>query len=736
MLEEFTIAGFQIVEWRASKPRLFVLLSCVAARKRDGVGLRIAKSCKGIWAVALVSVLLAAWSSRADEPPPPEDLVKAGLVAETASVAGGATLWVALHLEVKKGWHIYWRNPGDSGLPTEINWKLPPGFSAGRIHWPVPEHFVQNGIGNYGYAGTTDLLIPITAPAALAAGQAAPLGAEVSWLACADICIPGAASLRLSLPVAARSAPDPAVAPLFAAARRKLPVAAPFETRFTVSPHDFRLLVPAAALAGLREPAATFFPKGESLIDAAAEPRIDRLRDGLELLLPKASAGAATPATLDGVLLLRGADGTERAFQISANPGPPAQAKRGLAWWQALLLAFAGGVVLNAMPCVFPILSLKLLSLAGQARGQRAEQLVHGLIYTAGVVVSFAALGGALIAFRASGQALGWGFQLQSPAFVALLAYLFFALGLSLSGALELGGSLAGAGRRLAGRSGLAGSFFTGVLATIVATPCTAPYMGAALGFAVLAPTALAIGIFLMLGLGLAAPYLVATLFAGWRRVLPKPGKWMEFVKQLLAFPLYGTVAWLVWVLIQQVGPGEVFGALFGLVLVAFAAWLYGQTRPASTLIRSLGTGFAVAGTAAAIFLAASLTPTGGGTAPALAAAHDGLNYEPFSTRRLSALKAEGKPVFVNMTASWCITCLANERVALDSEAVRKAFTERGVVPLKGDWTNQNPEITQFLQQFGRSGVPLYLFYPGKGEPIVLPQLLTVASVLDTLAKS
>jgi thiol:disulfide interchange protein DsbD len=601
----------------------------------------------------------------------------------------------------------------------------------------VPEHFVQNGVGNYGYAGSTDLLVPIAAPNGLPTGQTVLLEADASWLVCADICIPGGAKLSLSLPVEARpAAPDPAVAELFASARRQLPLPAPFEARFAPGAHDYRLLVPASAFAGLDRPTAMFFPTDGSLIDHSAEPEVSRRPDGLEISLPKISATAAAPATLNGVLSLHGADGAGRAFEISANPVATSPADTGVAWWQALLLAFLGGVVLNAMPCVFPILSLKLLSLANRAHGHRAEQFGHGLSYTAGVLASFAALGSVLLALRIGGQAVGWGFQLQSPIFVAILAYLFFAMGLSLSGVVELGASLAGAGGRLAGRRGLAGTFFTGVLATVVATPCTAPFMGAALGYALIATPGAAIGVFLALGLGLAAPYLVATLSPGWERLLPRPGAWMDFVKQLLAFPLYGTVAWLLWVLVQEVGQGEALGAFLGLVLVAFAVWIYGRTRLATPLGRRVGTGFAAAGSAAAILLAMSLTPVGGGAVPAKAAAEGGLPYEPFTPQRLSALEAEGKPVFVNLTASWCVTCLINERVALDTAAVRNAFAARGVVPLKGDWTSQNPEITQFLQQFGRSGVPLYLLYTGKGQPVMLPQILTASSVLDALARS
>ena len=699
--------------------------------------MRIIARLTGIGVVALMAAL-SAGVARPDGPPTAADLVKADLLPETTTIAPGTTLWVDLHLEIKPGWHIYWRNPGDSGLPTAIEWNLPPGFSAGSILWPTPEHFVQNGIGNYGYAGSADLLIPVTPPKQLAAGQTEKLEADASWLVCADICIPGSAKSSFGLPVAAQPAtPDPTVAPLFAAARRHLPALAPFEARFDRDVHDFRLRIPLNAVAGLRDPTAAFFPNRDSLIDAAAEPKLVRHADGLELVLPKASVGVTEPATLDGVLLLRGADGAEHAFEISANPVPAAPATSAIPWWRALMLAFLGGVVLNAMPCVFPILSLKLLSVAQHAHGHRSEQLSHGFAYTAGVLSSFAVLGVALLALRAGGQAIGWGFQLQSPVFVALLAYLLFALGLSLSGVATFGASLAGIGGGLAQRPGLIGTFLTGVLATIVATPCTAPFMGAALGFALIAPAAVALGVFLALGLGFAAPYLAASLSLSWRRVVPKPGAWMEFVKQLLAFPLYGTVAWLLWVLVQEVGPGDALGALSGLVLVAFAVWLYGRTRVAPPVGRSLGTGLAAAGSVAAIFLAVSLAGAGGGSAaPAGAALSDGLHYEPFTTQRLSALEADGKPTFVNLTAAWCVTCLINERVALDSEAVRNAFAERGVVALRGDWTNQNPEITQFLQKFGRSGVPLYLLYTGRGEPLVLPQILTAASVLDALGKS
>jgi thiol:disulfide interchange protein len=683
-------------------------------------------------ALVIAAMAIPGW---AGGPPDPRDLVKAELLAESASVAPATTLWVDLHLRIKPGWHVYWRNPGDSGLPTAIDWHLPAGFSAGAVLWPVPKHLVQNGIGNYDYAGTADLLVPVTVAKELVSGDSAALVAKVSWLACADICIPGGAELSLNLPVTtAPAGSDPATEALFADVRREVPIPAPFETRFAAGTDEYRLLVPASALDGLRDPTADFFPYDGSLIDHAAAPRVSPHLDGLEIALKEAAAAARVAlSTLDGVLVLRGEDGSVRAFEIAAHPALALPAENGLVWWQALVLAFLGGVVLNAMPCVFPILSLKLLALARQAHGHPSQQLGQGLAYAAGVLASFAGLGGTLLALRAGGQAIGWGFQLQTPVFVAVVAYLLFAMGLSLSGVVSFGLGLAGTGRRFAVRSGLTGTFFTGVLATIVATPCTAPFMGAALGFALIAPGAVAIGIFLALGFGLAAPYLAATILPGWQRVLPQPGAWMDLVKQLLAFPLYGTVAWLIWVLIQEIGPGQSLAALFGLVLVGFAAWIHGRTRLAAPLARALGAGFAAAGVAVAVMLASSFTTAGRGMVTA--AVQDRLAYEPFTTARLAALEAAGKPIFVNLTADWCVTCLINERVALDSARVRYAFAARGIVALKGDWTNRNPEITALLQQFGRSGVPLYLLYGGKGKPVTLPQILTVGTVLDALGR-
>ena len=671
-----------------------------------------------------------------------ENPVAARLVPEAKGIVPGETLWVDLHLDIAPGWHTYWRNPGDAGLPTEIAWDVPAGFSAGEILWPAPERFVLGTIGNYGYEGSTDLLVPIAAPAGLEGGSTVHLAANATWLACSEICIPGEAKLALDLPVgatagAAAPAGDPSTAALFAAARDRLPQTAAFKPRFAASARHLRLFVPTAAFAGIEKPTASFFPLDGNVVDAAAEPKEEEGAEGLTLELARLSGPAAIlPATLGGVLVLRGADGTQHAYSISAPRAAagdvmgPLDGEPGIGWSGALMLALLGGIALNLMPCVFPILSLKLLGLA--ASTHRARQWPHGIAYALGVILSFALLGGVLLILRAGGAAIGWGFQLQSPVVVGLLAYLLFAMGLSLSGVAEFGGGFTGAGSRFAGGAGLAGAFATGVLATIVATPCTAPFMGAALGVALIAPAPVALAIFVALGSGLALPFALATLIPGIARRLPRPGPWMEWLKQLLAFPLYGTVAWLIWVLIQEVGPAGAFSALVGLVVVGFAVWIYGRTRGNGPLGRRLGAGFALTGTLAALVLAAMPAMPGQVAAdvPGEAAA-----YQPFSAARLDGLVAQHQPVFVNLTAAWCITCLVNEHTALDSRAVRRAFAERGIVALKGDWTRQNPEITAFLQEFGRSGVPLYLIYDTAGTPTVLPQLLSEATVLAALEK-
>lgn len=453
--------------------------------------------------------------------------------------------------------------------------------------------------------------------------------------------------------------------------------------------------------------------------------------------VPKPSADAGWIQTVRAALP---GDDRSPGAAPGGSSGEPADATPGL--WMALWLAFAGGLVLNLMPCVFPVLSIKALALLQQAGASRRAVALQGLAYTAGVLASFVVLAGALLGLKAGGASVGWGFQFQSPAFVAGLALLMAAVGLNLSGVYTVGASFTGVGGALADRGGLAGSFFTGVLATVVATPCTAPFMGAALGAALTQPAPLTLAIFLSLGLGLAAPYLLLCAWPALQRWLPRPGPWMERLKQALAFPMYAAAAWLVWVLSLQGGPAAVAAVLAGLLLLALGAWLIGSAQTGAVAWRRLGT----LGGAAAV-LAGAVTAVGlvhGGLRPDVEAAAPGADrrpsglagdWTPYTPERLQALRDSGQPVFVNLTAAWCITCLVNERVALGRSDVDTAFQRAHVTRLKGDWTQRDESITRLLAEQGRTGVPLYLYYAaGAQQPRVLPQLLTPAVILDALA--
>jgi thiol:disulfide interchange protein DsbD len=502
-----------------------------------------------------------------------------------------------------------------------------------------------------------------------------------------------------------------------------------------LAPDQVTLVVDTKGLDTGAVRSAFFFPSAETLVRHAAPQQLTVTRDGLVLHLERSALSTAAPADAGGVLVVEEAIGTTTAKQafelanVAVGQGAAPHAAASLAAvLQAALLALIGGVILNLMPCVFPVLSIKVLALVEQAGGSRTEVRRHGLAYTGGVLAAFATLGAVLLGVRAAGAEVGWGFQLQSPVAVALLAYLLLAMGLSLSGVFHLGSSLQGLGHGLMRRSGLAGSFFTGVLAAVVATPCTAPFMGTAVGFALTQPATIALAVILALGFGLALPFLALTLAPQLISRLPRHGAWMVTLRQVLAFPVYATVAWLVWVLGQQVGPAGLFAALVGLVLVGLAAWSFNAAQSAGGWGRRLATG-TLAATLVGIAVAIAGLEQDRGGPPSDSTAH----HERFTQARLDELLAARRPVFVNMTAAWCITCLVNERAALASEAVQAAFAAKGVAYLKGDWTSRNPEITRLLQKHGRSGVPLYLLYTGSGEPVVLPQILTPATVLSEI---
>ena len=676
----------------------------------------------------------------------PPDLVRSSLLAEPAAVAGAQPFTLAVRMQVKPGWHVYWRNPGDSGLPPEVTWTLPAGFNAGAIRWPAPERIPIATLMNYGYEGEVTLLVPVTPPPSLDPADPVRIRAKLTYLVCETECVPGSADLALTLPVG-EPKQDPANAALFARARAALPVPALWPLRLSSQGDTLRLDFAATGLRAEAIRNVAYFPYSETAIDNAAAQVTTVDDSGLHLTLARSSPAEAVPGSLPGVLTLDevGDGGTRRlAFAYGDEPAPAAVAPAvsaapvpqaaapdldPLSLATAAVFAFLGGLILNLMPCVFPVLSIKVLGLVRHAGESPARLRMHGLAYTAGVLASFLGLAALLIALKGGGAAIGWGFQLQSPVVVAGLAYLLLAMGLSLSGVVHVGGRLAGIGDGLARRAGLGGSFFTGVLATLVATPCTAPFMGSAVGFALTQSAAVALAVFASLGLGLALPFLILTLWPPALRALPRPGAWMETLKQILAFPVYATVAWLIWVLAQQVDPRGLLSALIGLVLVGFAAWAWEHGRATAPWTGRLAQVAAALALVAVAGLALSLPRDG--AAPAAQAARDGI--EPFTQARLDTLVNAGQPAFVDMTAAWCITCAVNEATSLNTRAVRAAMAERGVTYLKGDWTNQNPEITRLLEKHGRSGVPLYLLYSGTGEPQVLPQILTEGAVLAAL---
>lgn len=705
-----------------------------------------------IWATLLAAALLAfAPGARAN--PVKTDHVTATLESEVSAVAPGERFWVSLRQQIIPRWHTYWINPGDSGLPTEITWTLPAGAMAEPIVWPVPQRIPVGPLVNYGYEKDVRLLVAVTAPKDAKPGDTLRLEAQTRWLVCEEICIPEEATLLLDVPVAAGTSIDRDLREDFARARAALPMPGPFAAavKAPASPQGatvLHLAMPADMAATVKE-AYFFSERIDAVVHAAPQPATAG-KNGLTLSLPTGPLPLKADEPLNGVLRVvekPEAGGQTHAFAISAKPDPGLRVGAaatpvrgdggGISILEAIGLALLGGLLLNLMPCVFPILSMKALSLVQAAAGVRREARVHGLFYAAGVLASFLIVAGVLLALRAGGESIGWGFQLQSSWFVLLLAYLMFAVGLNLAGLFEFGaGRVAGIGDGLVRRGGHGGAFFTGVLAVVVATPCTAPFMGAALGFALAQSAMVALAIFLALGLGMALPFLVLAFLPQALRALPRPGPWMERFRQFLAFPMFATAAWLVWVLAQQSGADGLALALAGMVLIGFAIWLLrqlgGVRQPASRI--------AYAGIALLALLAALGTiafvdsPVVAATAPAPGKQAADSDWQPWSAAAVEQARAQGKPVFVNFTAAWCITCLVNERAALSSEAVRNKMAATGVVRLKGDWTRRDKAITEALAQFGRSGVPLYVFYPaGQGAPRVLPQILTEAGILAEL---
>jgi thiol:disulfide interchange protein DsbD len=677
--------------------------------------------------------------------------VRAELISEVSQVKPGEPFWVALRETIRPHWHTYWKNPGDAGQPTDIAWKLPPGVKADPIVWPAPTKIDVSGVVNYGFEGDILLLVKVTPPADFA-GSTLALAADVNWLVCSDVCIPEGGKFSLDLPVGSAAKPaDAATRGLFDKARRDVPTPSPWPARFGLDKAgDPTLAIDAKGLKPDSIGDVYFFPAEWGPVANMERQTAKVTADGIRIPLKKGDAKAAAPQQLAGTLELteKTGDGAHRqAFDIvarldpafvpsAATPLAAASDSAALSLWQALAFALLGGLILNLMPCVFPVLAMKAAAFARLAGHARSEVRRDGFAYTAGVLLSFAAMAATIVAIRAAVGDVSWGFQFQSPIFSLLVAYLFFVVGLNLTGVFEVGSGFAGVGQGLVGRSGTTSAFFTGVLAVVVATPCTAPFMAAALGFALSQPAPQTVAVLLAMGLGLALPYLVLALTPALQRLMPRPGPWMDRLRQFLAFPMYASAVWMVWVLTQQTGADGVLYALGGMILIAFAIWLLriGKAASPATWVRR---GFAAAAVLLAFAAALKLEDQPATAASASGGPSAGVSFEGwehFSRARLDAAVAARKPVFVDFTAAWCITCLVNERVALETAPVRKAFEQTGTVKLKGDWTNRDPEITAMLKELGRAGVPLYLYWaPGADKPKILPQVLTEASIIDVL---
>jgi len=667
------------------------------------------------------------------------------LVAGTTSAAPGTQLQVAIVQTFEKTWHSYWRNPGDAGEATTISWTLPTGWAAGPIQWPTPKRLPVGPIMNYGYEGGVILPVTLQVPANVIVGQTVTVSAVVQFLVCADVCVPDQATVSLPVMVtAAPGAADPAWGGRLAQTLASLPKPGVLTASYRRQKGLIELAVVGAPLAGAGDHDVYFYPYSDKMIDHAKTQTVERGKEGLTVALAPLGAlakGGDLPP-VEGVLVVDG-----KAFEVSATDSPAPMGASGLGEPKAvktaapgagllgaIAFAFLGGLILNLMPCVFPILSMKAAALAGHA-GEASGARMQALAFLVGVLVTFAALALALIGARAAGEAVGWGFQLQSPLIVAVLALIMLAAAMNLSGVFEIGTSAQGLGSGLASRGGLVGSAFTGILAVVVAAPCTAPFMGPALGYALTQPPIVAVSVFIALGLGFAAPFTLLAFSPVLLRRMPRPGVWMDTFKHVLAFPMYAAAAWLVWVLAQQTDSEGLARVLAAGVLLALCVWLFGfaQRRRASG-----GRGFVTGGLAAVTLVAgvaAVAQPFAPHSAPGTMVTSAGaVTAEPWSPGKVAELQAAGRPIFVNFTAAWCVTCQVNERGAFSSPAVAKAFATTGAAYLVADWTNRDAAIASALADQGRIGVPLYLVYDAAGgAPHILPQLLPPATVVAAL---
>lgn len=677
--------------------------------------------------------------------------VKGQLVSETASVLPGATATLGLRLEMEPGWHVYWTNPGEAGIPPHILWSQTRGAAPDSLQWPVPDTIPVVPLMTYGYHG--ELLLPFSVRTDSGAKGEIVLKGQAKWLECKEICVPGKADLSIAIPVGASAPiPDPSVSGLFAKARAEMP-AGSSGWSFRAAVTDSFVFLTARSSSGKSSGAAVrFLPLDPGVVDNAAPQPWVRTPDGFRLKILRDFLVKARPDSLRGLLIREdGWGGASRGMRFSVPLAPPSPSDtagfaappgrgadsgtssttKGLA--MALLFAFLGGIVLNLMPCVLPVLSLKVMDFLKKGGQSRKHAFAHGLVFSAGVVASFLALAGAMLAMRSGGEALGWGFHMQSPRIVAAISLTMALMAFSFWGMFELGASFAAKAGSVPG-AGWIGSFLTGVTATVVATPCTAPFMGTALGYTLTRPPFETFSVFFALGLGMASPYLVLAAFPRLVAALPKPGAWMETLKQFFGFAMAGSAVWLAWVVGRLVGADAVAFVAALWTLVALGSWVLGRwALPHRSAVLRWGArsifGLSLALSLGAIFYV--LPPV---VDPASPRSENVSGHEAFREGTLEELRASGKPWFLYFTADWCLSCQVNERVALGRPEVEEAFRRSGVRVVKADWTSRDSLIAGTLKEFGRQGVPYYVLSDGRTES-TLPELLTPGMVLEALER-
>lgn len=722
---------------------------------------------KAAVAVTVLTLVLhvSACRGRSDTASGPH--LTAQLITDQESLTPGSAFTIAVKFILEPGWHIYWKNPGDSGLPPRFTWTTPPSVRVSDPLWPYPQRLTTGPLVNYGYG---NVLIPFPANLATTVKtDSVTISVGLQWLVCKDECLPGEGSAEITLPISKAAAPPSRHSKEFEQAFAQVPT--PLErVSIAVEEQQDKLVL---ALIPLEDrflpPQMQFFPEDKRIISNSKEQQVTRDGDSLRIALARDPLNRESITRIRGVLVAPygwSESGTPKAVSIDTNPGapPPPDIMRlpdtsseaqpssgGTEFIIALVFAFIGGLLLNIMPCVFPVLSIKIVGFLEHAQHDPALTRRHGLAFSAGVIVSFWILALVLLSVRVGGEQLGWGFQLQSPTFVVVMMLTFLALGLMFLSEINIGQSIQSLAGRARISTSLAGSFLNGVLATAVATPCTAPYMSTALAATLTLPAILSFLVFTALGCGMSAPYLLLSYKPALLKALPRPGEWMVVFKELMAFPLFASVVWLARVFARQMGlepPGldVVIDVLWGILLVAFGFWLLiraSKARESSIRRAASSTGILVCAIGLYVALPASeeieesrsRACTPGGAVIPFTDSH-GLLWESFSEERLAKVLAQGRPVFLDFTAEWCITCQVNERLVFGSDKVRELIIKKNVTLMRADWTSKNPVITNALRRFGRNGVPLNVLIPGPAaEPIVLPNILTPGLVEQKLAE-